>query len=80
MKNAMIKLHLKSMNTMGAIKKEFVNTITTKKGEGHVETAIKVLIAVVVGAVILVASYSMFKDTLIPKLQQKLMEMFNYSG
>ncbi|MCD8362352.1 MAG: DUF6133 family protein [Lachnospiraceae bacterium] len=49
-------------------------------GEGYVDTAIKILIAVVLGALLLAGLYSLFNDTVLPTLVERVEEMFNYAG
>lgn len=49
-------------------------------GEGYIDTAIKILIAVVLGALLLALLYALFKDTIMPTVTQKINDMFNYAG
>lgn len=49
-------------------------------GEGYVDTAIKILIAVVLGALLLAGLYSLFQDTVLPTLVQRVKDMFDYAG
>ncbi len=49
-------------------------------GENFVDSGIKILIAVVIGALLLGGLYSLFGDTILPTLTQKVIEMFNFSG
>lgn len=55
-------------------------TIESKKAEGYVDTAVKIIIAVVVGGVILAGLYTLFNGTIIPTVTTKLDGMFDYSG
>ena len=50
------------------------------KGENYVDTAVKILIAVVLGALLLAALYALFGDVVIPTLTQRIQDMFNYAG
>ncbi len=50
------------------------------EGEGFVDTALKILISVVVGALLLAGLYALFKDTILPTLTQKVTGLFNYQG
>ena len=50
-----------------------------KKAEGYVDTAIKILIAVVLGALLLAGLYALFDDTVLPTLVRRVEEMFNYA-
>lgn len=49
-------------------------------GENYVDTGVKILIAVVIGALLLAGLYTLFGDVVMPTLTQKITEMFNYSG
>lgn len=49
-------------------------------GEGYIDTAVKILIAVVLGALLLGLLYALFKDTIMPTVTQKINAMFNYAG
>ena len=49
-------------------------------GEGYIDTAVKVLIAVVLGALVLAGLYAVLNDTVMPTVTQKINEMFNYAG
>ena len=51
-----------------------------KRGEGYVDTAVKILIAVVLGALLLAGLYALFNDTVLPTLVRRVQEMFNYAG
>lgn len=50
------------------------------KGENYVDTAVKILIAVVLGALLLAGLYALFGDVVMPTLTQRIQEMFNYAG
>ena len=51
-----------------------------KSGEGFVDTAIKILMAVVIGALVLAGLYALFDETVLPTLTRRVQEMFNYAG
>ena len=50
------------------------------KGENYVDTAVKILIAVVLGALPLAGLYALFGDVVMPTLTQRIQDMFNYAG
>ena len=50
-----------------------------KTGE-YVDTGIKILIAVVIGALLLAGLYKLFSDTILPTLNDRIKDMFNYKG
>ena len=56
------------------------NAIVAKKGEGYIDTALKIIISVVIGGVILAALYTLFNSTVMPTLSQKISGFFNYTG
>ena len=49
------------------------------KGENYVDTAVKILIAVVLGALLLQV-LCIFGDVVMPTLTQRIQDMFNYAG
>ena len=78
---------MKMRNTMMKIR----TTVTVKalqakrifmepSGEGYVDTAVKILIAVVLGALLLAGLYALFNDTVLPTLVERVEEMFDYAG
>ena len=56
------------------------NKLQNTSGEVYVDTAIKILIAVVLGALLLAGLYALFNDTVLPTLVRRVQEMFDYSG
>ncbi len=51
-----------------------------KSGEGYVDTAVKIIIGVVIGGVILAGLYTLFNTVVIPNMQSEIGGMFDYSG
>ena len=54
--------------------------LSNRSGEGYVDTAVKILIAVVLGALLLAGLYTLFGDTVLPTVTQRVEDMFNYAG
>ena len=54
--------------------------LACNSGEGFVDTAVKILMAVVIGALVLAGLYLLFSSTILPTLTQRIREMFNYGG
>ena len=54
--------------------------LANNAGEGYVDTAIKILMAVVIGALVLAGLYALFGQTVLPTLVQRITDMFNYTG
>lgn len=69
---------LKTKAVMAAVKTRRV--LSERRGDGYIDTAIKILIAVVLGALLLAGLYALFGETVLPTLTQRIKEMFNYGG
>ena len=54
--------------------------VENKKAEGYVDTGVKILIAVVIGALLLAGLYALFNSTIMPTVTKKIQSLFNYSG
>ena len=48
--------------------------------EVYVDTGVKILIAVVIGALLLTLLYALFNDTIMPTVTEKVEGLFNYAG
>ena len=55
-------------------------TVSTKKAEGYVDSGVKILIAVVIGALLLAGLYALFNTTIMPTVTTKITELFSYNG
>ena len=55
-------------------------TLANAKAEGYIDTGVKIIIGVVVGAVILAGLYALFNPVIIPRLNTEIQGMFNYAG
>ena len=54
--------------------------LADNRGEGYIDTAIVILISVVLGALRLAGLYALFGDVVLPELTSRINEMFNYAG
>ena len=54
--------------------------VENQLGEGYIDTAVKIIIGVVIGGVLLAGLYTLFNTTVMPTLSSKITEMFTYSG
>ena len=54
--------------------------LQNKSGEGYIDTAAKIIIGVVIGALILGGLYALFNNVVIPNLNTEITDMFNYAG
>ena len=54
--------------------------VANKRAEGYVDSGVKILIAVVIGALLLAGLYALFNTTIMPTVTQKVTGLFNYKG
>ena len=65
-----------------------VNNLTTRaivavsnaKAEGYVDSGVKILIDVVIGALLLSLLYGLFNTTIMPTVTKKITDLFNFKG
>lgn len=76
MKNFMNKIK----NKANALTIRAKTSIENIKGEGYIDTGVKIIIAVVVGAVILAGLYALFDNVILPRLNTEIQNMFNYTA
>ncbi len=67
-------------NTEAKIKAKVIKLLIGIRAEAYVDTGVKILIAVVVGALLLGGLYALFNTTIMPTVTQKIQELFNYAG
>ena len=74
-------------NIINKIKSKFQKSVTTvqtviaeQRAEGYIDTAVKIIIGVVIGGVLLAGLYTLFNNTVIPTLTTKIGQMFSYTG
>jgi len=68
--------------------KEVVNSIVCRshlavannRAEGYVDSGVKILIAVVIGALLLSGLYALFNTTIMPTVTTKITDLFNFKG
>lgn len=76
MNRLIVKAQVASYNFKERIK----DSLKDKKGEGYVDTGVKVLMAVVIGALVLGGLYALFKGIILPRMEKEIEGMFNYKG
>ena len=79
-KENMNRLAVKGYMKGKQAKAKIAGVLAQKSGEGFVDTALKILISVVIGALLLAGLYTLFKDTVLPTLTEKVRTLFNYQG
>ena len=70
--------NIKSKATEMAIRAK--TAIENVKAEGYVDSGVKILIAVVIGALLLAGLYTLFNTTIMPTVTQKITDLFNFKG
>ena len=54
--------------------------IENVRAEGYVDSGVRILIAVVIGALLLAGLYTLFNSTIMPTVTQKIQDLFNFKG
>ena len=67
-------------NKLSAIATRTKIALANTRGEGYVDTGVKILIAVVIGALLLAGLYTLFNTTIMPTVPAKVTELFSYNG
>ena len=57
-----------------------VVAVSNHKAEGYVDSGVKILIAVVIGALLLAGLYALFNTTIMPTVTEKITGLFSYNG
>ena len=76
----MKKFFNKMQNKANALVIRAKTTIENAKAEGYIDTGVKIIIGVVVGAVILGGLYALFDNVILPTLETRIDGMFDYAG
>ena len=69
----------KAQNKVNELAIRAKTAIQNKSGEGYIDTAVKIIIGVVIGSLILVGLYALFNNVVIPNLTTEIGDMFNYT-
>lgn len=67
-------------NKLSTIALRTKTVLANIRGEGYVDTGVKILIAVVIGALLLAGLYTLFNTTIMPTVTAKVTELFSYNG
>ena len=67
-------------NKLSTIATHSKTALTNNRGEGYVDSGVKILIAVVIGALLLAGLYTLFNTTIMPTVTTKVTELFSYNG
>ena len=67
-------------NTEAVIKAKVIRLVAGTRAEAYVDTGVKILIAVVVGALVLTLIYCLFNIVIMPTVETRVEGLFNYAG
>ncbi len=70
----------KLTNAVNSIVSRTHNAVANTRAEGYVDSGVKILISVVIGALLLAGLYALFNTTIMPTVTNKVQELFNYAG
>ena len=76
----MKKFFNKMQNKANALVIRAKTTLDNAKAEGYIDTGVKIIIGLVVGAVILGGLYALFDNVILPTLETRIDGMFDYAG
>ena len=80
MKNIFNKIQSKINSLTIRTKTAVAAAVDNTRAEGFVDTGVKIIIAVVVGAVVLGGLYALFDGVILPTLETRIDGMFDYAG
>lgn len=76
----MKKIIMKAAVKLNLLRYKTSRIIADNSGQGALETAIQVLLAVVLGALILAGLYALIDSEVMPTLSQRIKDMFDYTN
>ncbi len=76
----MKKIVMKAAVKLNLFRYKTGRIIADNSGQGALETAIQVLLAVVLGALILAGLYALIDSEVMPTLSQRIKDMFDYTN
>ena len=79
-KNKVVRMFTQIKNKVMSMFIRSQLALSNNSGEGFVDSGVKILIAVVIGALLLGGLYTLFKVTVLPTLTKKITDLFNYVG
>ena len=76
----MKKFFNKVSNKMNSVVTRAKTALSNTKAEGYVDSGVKILIAVVIGALLLGILYTLLNTNIMPSVTSKISALFNYTG
>ena len=83
MKKIVDSIHTAADHVKSAVAKTVVRAetaVANNRAEGYVDSGVKILIAVVIGALLLAGLYALFNTTIMPTVTTKITDLFNFKG
>lgn len=80
MRSFINRLSVNSACKMILLNEKVSKVLKSKNGEGFVDSAVKILMAVVIGALILSGLYLLFKNNILPNISNRINDMFDFQG
>ena len=77
LKTAAIRTAARAETRLGTL---CVKVREARSGEMYVDTGVKILICCILGMLLLVSLYALYKNNIIPNVTQKTNDMFNYTA
>ena len=83
MKNIRNKLTFKALTLREAAREKALALkakVLDTTGEGYVDTAVKIIIAVVIGALLMAGLIALFNEVIMPRVNTEVTELFDAAG
>ena len=83
MKNIRNKLTFKALTLREAAREKALALrakVLDTTGEGYVDTAVKIIIAVVIGALLMAGLVALFNEVFMPRVNTEVTELFDAAG
>lgn len=80
MKKLMTKACIRALTAKNDMKNRVHGALSNIRGENFVDSAVKILIAIVIGALLLAGLYYLFDQIIMPTLNSRVQDMFDYAG
>ena len=83
MKNIRNKLTFKALTLREAAREKALALkakVLDTTGEGYVDTAVKIIIAVVIGALLIAGLVALFNEVIMPRVNTEVTELFDAAG
>lgn len=67
-------------NKVMEVAQKVTYALSNNSGQGALDSAVSILITIVLGALLLSGLYLLFGNVILPLIQERIMDMFNFSG